>query len=189
MLPAQIVLVRHGQSAYNLENRLQGQADPPLTERGREEARALAGYLRGFDPEYVVCSDLQRARETAALIGYPEARPDAVFREIDVGEWQGRPLSDFPDGSQPSWRGGPLVPPGGETFQQLMERVGAAIDRLAERGGQWLVVCHGGVVRAALSHLTAADPQSIAGPENGSVTVLRPPRLLLYGWTPGASWS
>ena len=51
------------------------------------------------------------------------------------------------------------------------------------------MICHGGVVRAALSHLTGADPQAIAGPENGSVTVLRPPRLAVYGWTPGGSWS
>ena len=105
MLSAQIVLVRHGQSAYNLQGRLQGQADPPLSDQGRAEATALATVFRGFDPARVVTSDLERARETAALIGFPDATPDAAWREIDVGEWSGRVLSSFPEQAEMSWRG------------------------------------------------------------------------------------
>jgi probable phosphoglycerate mutase len=61
------------------------------------------------------------------------------------------------------------------------------VDELVAAGGSWLVICHGGVVRAALSHVTGADPQRVAGPPNASVTVVRtgsPARLETYGWTP-----
>jgi glucosyl-3-phosphoglycerate phosphatase len=182
-----ILLVRHGESTYNAEARLQGQADPPLSERGREEARVLARSLNGISPDRVISSDLVRARETAALLGHPHAATDARLREIDVGQWQGRPLSDFPGGSEPSWRGGPLTPPGGESWGQLVERVGAAVDELIAAGGSWLVIAHGGVVRAAVTHLTGADSQRLAGPANCSVTVVAGGRLLGYAWTPQLS--
>src|SRR4051794_32096358 len=190
MLPARLILVRHGQSTYNAQARLQGQADPPLSDAGRAEAKLLKPALPPFEPDRVVTSDLNRARETADLLGYPDARLDARFREIDVGAWAGRALSDFPSGSQTAWRGGPVKAPDGESWTDLQARVGGALDELIAAGGTWLVVCHGGVVRAALSHVTGADPQRIAGPGNASVTVIRaqsPPQLEAYGWVPTMS--
>ena len=182
-----LFLVRHGESTYNAEGLLQGQADPPLSPRGRAEAEALARALDGSAPPHVIASDLVRARETAALLGHPKAPTDARLREIDVGEWAGRPISDFPPGSEPSWRGGPLVPPGGEPWPELVRRVGAVVDELLADGGAWLVVAHGGVVRAAVVHLTGADARSLAGPANASVTVLEGRRLRAYAWTPQLS--
>ena len=82
MLSARLLLVRHGQSTYNAQARLQGQADPPLSDAGRREAELLEPALARFPEDRVVTSDLRRARETAALLGYPEARPDARWREI-----------------------------------------------------------------------------------------------------------
>ncbi|HWK28836.1 MAG TPA: histidine phosphatase family protein [Solirubrobacter sp.] len=183
MLSARLVLVRHGQSTYNAQARLQGQADPPLSAAGRAEAERLRPSLPPF--AQVVTSDLQRARETAALLGYPDARTDVRLREIDVGAWEGRPLADFPDTTEMVWRGGPRRAPDGEAWEDLRARVGAVVDELVAAGGTWLVVCHGGVVRAALSHVTDADPQRVAGPPNASVTVIRaasPPLLETYGW-------
>jgi probable phosphoglycerate mutase len=188
MLPARLVLVRHGQSTYNAQQRLQGQADPPLSDAGRDEARALARVLPAFSQ--AVTSDLVRASETASLLGYPDAEPDARWREIALGEWQGASLADFADETEYAWRGGSLTPDGGESWLAFVERVGGAVDDLVARGGTWLVVCHGGVVRAALSHVTGADPRTIAGPANTSVTVVRTgprPRLERYAWTPGLS--
>jgi glucosyl-3-phosphoglycerate phosphatase len=187
MLSARIVLVRHGQSTWNAEGRLQGQADPPLSELGRREAAALAPVLRGFAAERVLTSDLRRARETAAELGHPEAAPDPVWREIDVGEWAGRMLADLPAGPDPSWRGGDLLPPGGERWEELEARVADAVDGLVARGGEWLVVTHGGVIRAAVAYVTGADAQRIAGPGNASVTVVEPERLLAFGWTPNGA--
>jgi probable phosphoglycerate mutase len=182
-----LLLVRHGESTYNADGLLQGQADPPLSPRGRAEAEALARALDGAAPKRVIASDLVRARETAALLGHPDAQTDVRLREINVGEWAGRPISEFPSGSEPSWRGGPLVPPGGEAWPELVARVGGVIDELLAGGGSWLVVAHGGVVRAAVVHLTGADARQLAGPANASVTVLTGRRLLAYAWTPQLS--
>src|SRR3954454_18111580 len=110
MLSARLVLVRHGQSTYNAQQRLQVQADPPLSEDGRAEARALAGALPAF--AQVVTSDLARASETAALLGYPDAQRDHRWREIALGEWQGRSLTEFEDETEYAWRGGSLTPKG-----------------------------------------------------------------------------
>ena len=190
MLSARLLLIRHGQSTYNAEGRLQGQADPPLSDAGRAEAERLKPFLPRF--EQVVTSDLVRASETAAILGYPEARRDVRWREIDVGEWSGRSIPQLRDQWDASWRGGSVTPPGGETWAQLQARVGGAVDELVAAGGDWLVICHGGVVRAAIAHVTGADATRIAGPANASATVLRigsPPRLETYGWTPDLSAS
>lgn len=184
MLSARIVLVRHGQSTWNAEGRLQGQADPPLSQLGRREAVALRGLLTGFPAERVLSSDLRRTRETAAALGHPEATPDPVWREIDVGEWAGRLLADLPAGPEPSWRGGDLLPPGGERWDELVARVADALEALMAESGDWLVVTHGGVIRAAVSSVTGASGHRMAGPPNASVTVLEPGGLVTYGWTP-----
>jgi probable phosphoglycerate mutase len=187
MLSARLILVRHGQSTHNAQARLQGQSDPELSETGRAEAQLLRSLFTGFPPERVITSDLRRAAETAAIIGFPDARRDARFREIDVGSWAGRPLSDFPDEALTAWRGGELHAEDGESWPDLQERVGGALDELLAAGDTWVIVCHGGVVRAALSHVTGADPRRVAGPANASLTIMRagePPRLEAYAWTP-----
>src|SRR4051794_9634256 len=132
MLSARLVLIRHGQSTYNAQGRLQGQADPPLSDAGREEAERLKPCLPRF--ERVITSDLVRASETAALLGYPDAVRDARWREIDLGEWAGRRIAEF-DESQAAWRGGPLNPPGGESWAEFRARVGGAVDELVAGGG------------------------------------------------------
>ena len=179
-----LLLVRHGESTWNADGRLQGQSDPPLSERGRRESVALRPLLDGFPPGRVVTSDLARARETAALLGHPDAVPDARWREIDVGEWAGRPLAELPGGSEPSWRAGPVVPPGGESWEELAARVADGIDELVAAGGPWLVIAHGGVVRAGAAYVSGGDARRLAGPANASVTVLARERLLRYAWTP-----
>jgi probable phosphoglycerate mutase len=187
MLSARILLVRHGQSTHNAQARLQGQADPPLSDAGRAEAELLKAALPAFAPDRVVTSDLQRAAQTAELLGYPTARKDPRLREIDVGAWAGRPLSDFPAGPETAWRGGELHAPDGESWSRFLARVAGAFDELVATGESWLVVCHGGVVRAALSHVTGADPRRVAGPANASVTTVRltaGPQVESYGWVP-----
>src|SRR3954464_12954101 len=135
MLSARLILVRHGQSTHNAQARLQGQADPPLSDAGRAEAELLRPALPAFEDDRVVTSDLQRAAQTAALLGYPGARREPRLREIDVGAWEGRSLSDFPPGPETAWRGGPLKAPDGESWAELQSRVGQAIDELVAAGG------------------------------------------------------
>jgi probable phosphoglycerate mutase len=184
-----LILVRHGESTWNAEELLQGQLDPPLSERGREQSRALAGMLDGVPDDRIVCSDLTRARETAGLLGLRPARFDARWREIDVGEWGGRPAAeiDAHGGELTNWRGGPRTAPSGETWEDFSSRVAGAIDELIGAGGPWTVVCHGGCIRAAVAHVTGADALALGSPPNASATVFElgaRPRLLVYGSLP-----
>jgi broad specificity phosphatase PhoE len=178
-----LFLVRHGESAWNAEARLQGQADPPLSEAGRAQARALASWLAATVPRDAgaVVSDLQRARDTAELAGHPAAEVDADWRERGVGEWTGMLEAELPPGELRAFRDRDHVPPTGEAWPAFQARVGAAIDALDTRGGDWVVFTHGGCVRAAVAHLTGADPKTIAGPANASLTrfEIAPRRRLL----------
>ncbi len=106
--------------------------------------------------ERVVCSDLGRARRTAELLGLQPAAYDPAWREIDVGEWGGRSAAevDAEGDTLTNWRGGPRTAPSGETWAAFAARVSGAADALIAAGGSWLVVTHGGCIRAACAHVT-----------------------------------
>ena len=190
-VPDRLIIIRHGESTWNAEKRLQGQMDPPLSERGREQARALAAAadLSGFPPDHVICSDLSRARETAELLGVTPGRYDERWREIDIGEWGGRTAAeiDAQGGELTNWRGGPRTPPDGETWKAFAARVQQAADELLAAGGSWLIISHGGCVRVVCAHITGADHLHLGSPGNGSTTTFElgeRPQLLSYGWLP-----
>src|SRR5215213_8315703 len=168
-----LILVRHGESTWNAQERLQGQLDPPLSERGREQSRALAGLVDGVPADRVVSSDLGRARETAELMGLAPGRFDSRWREIDVGSWGGRTAAEIDaEGDElTNWRGGPRRAPDGEPWDAFAARVAGALDELIAAGGPWLVVCHGGCIRVAVAHVTGADALRLGSPPNGSTTV------------------
>ncbi|HET9740269.1 MAG TPA: histidine phosphatase family protein [Solirubrobacteraceae bacterium] len=187
--PRHLILVRHGESTWNAEERLQGQLDPPLSERGREQARALTATLNGLPDERVISSDLARARETAELLGLRPARFDPRWREIDVGAWAGRTAAEIDaEGDElTNWRGGPRRAPDGEPWDAFHARVSGAIDELLADGGPWVVICHGGCIRVAAAHLTGADHLRLGSPPNASTTVFETGsqvRLLVYGALP-----
>jgi broad specificity phosphatase PhoE len=187
--PDRLILVRHGESTWNAEERLQGQLDPPLSERGREQSRALARIVNRVPDERVVCSDLTRARETAELIGLHPGRFDPRWREIDVGSWGGKTAAEVDAAGEglTNWRGGPRRAPNGESWEAFSARIAGALDELVEAGGPWVVVCHGGCIRAAVAHVTRADALRLGSPPNASATVIAVggrPRLLVYGALP-----
>ena len=184
-----LIIVRHGESTWNAEERLQGQLDPPLSERGREQARALAGVVDGIPPDRVVCSDLGRARQTAELMGLQPGRFDERWREIDVGEWGGKTAAeiDAQGAELTNWRGGKRKAPDGESWADFTARVAGVADELIAAGGSWVVVSHGGCVRVVASHLTGADVLHLGSPPNASTSVFElgaRPRLLVYGALP-----
>jgi broad specificity phosphatase PhoE len=189
-----LILVRHGESTWNAEQRLQGQLDPPLSERGRAQARALEPLVAslGVPRERVIASDLARATETAELLGLEPAAFDPRWREIDVGAWGGRTAAeiDAQGDELTNWRGGPRTAPDGEPWDLFAARVMDALDDLLAQGGPWLVVCHGGCIRVATAHLTGADPLRLGSPPNGSLTAFGTSQeeaavLLQYGTLPG----
>jgi probable phosphoglycerate mutase len=181
------LLVRHGESAWNAERRLQGQADAPLSERGRAQGTRLRDVLRTLPVDAAVSSDLLRARETAALAGFADARADARWRELDLGAWSGRLEAEVAPEELAAFRRAALVPPGGESWPLFAARVAAAVEELGRAGGTSAVFTHGGCVRAAVAHVTGARPETVAGPVNTSLTLveLAPRRrLLTFNWSP-----
>ncbi len=156
-----ILLARHGETAENKERRFQGQKDVPLNETGREQARALATSLAGEGVVAIYASPLVRALETARIVGAAlglEPRADDRLKEVDVGDWQDRLKPDLEREEPEAWArflaGGPDWRfPGGESLQEQQDRVIAAlVDVTQARQLPALVVCHRGVIRAALAH-------------------------------------
>jgi probable phosphoglycerate mutase len=191
-----LLLVRHGQSEWNAARRLQGQADIALSDLGHAQAAALAPVIAGFAPGRAVTSDLRRARDTAAELGFPQARLEPTLREHDVGEWEGRHIPEIVAENAEAyagWRAGSHTPVGGEPWARFTRRVTDAIRAEAKRGAceNILVVCHGGVVRALLHGLLGLAPSSLIPVAPASLTTLRlvgaerPPRLELFNYRPG----
>jgi broad specificity phosphatase PhoE len=158
---ARLLLIRHGQSAWNAEGRWQGWADPPLSAEGEVQALAAAERLRDEGLTAVVSSDLQRARHTAELIAgrldLPLLDPVPDLRERHIGDWSGLTTVEIEQGWPgwlALWRAGELErPPNGESRQELTARVIGALERLAEDDGCILVVTHGGVIHLVQDHL------------------------------------
>ena len=180
---SRLLLIRHGESTWNAEHRLQGQADPPLSPLGREQAAALVPFLDGL-PARALSSDLTRAVQTAELLGLAGVPADARWREIDIGDWAGHTLDELDPEDVAAWQRGEIAPPNAETFAELQARVAGAVDEL--HGEDAVIVTHGGCVRAATAHLTGADPRRLAPPANASLTVIEygdRTRLHAYGVT------
>ena len=170
-----LLLVRHGETTWNSDRRLQGQEDIPLSARGIEQARSLAPHVRAFAPQTVVASDLQRAKQTAEALGYGDGRLDERLREAHLGDWVGLSAADLLStdaASYQAWRQGTLTPPGGESFDELIERVRAALWELRSEPGPILVATHGGVIRAALALLLGLYPDRIVPVSPASLTII-----------------
>jgi broad specificity phosphatase PhoE len=149
-----ILLVRHGETDWNLERRVQGHTDRPLNETGRAQARALADELAAEQIDVIYSSDLIRAHETARIVAERkglDVTAVAELRERDFGTWEGLTDDDvfarFPDAHHRAWGDA-------ETKGEMAERVLEALRRiaLAHGDGRVLAVSHGGPLRAVLGH-------------------------------------
>lgn len=160
-------MVRHGETVWNQRKRLQGQIDEPLAPEGIAQAKALAPFFANeAAPQWVGTSDLSRAANTAALLGFPDAVRDARFREINVGSWGGRSIAELGalEGEvYAKWRQGVFTPPGGESWPDFTNRIRTALMAVVATGHEKiLVVAHGGVIRAAVEILLNVTPSKLA---------------------------
>ncbi len=158
-----VLLVRHGETSWNQENRWQGQADTPLSQTGYDQARQLARRFQheGRLVQAIYTSDLRRARDTAGVLGQALGlRPTeaTAWREMDIGTWSGLTTAEVAARHAEEWerlrQGEDLPRGGGETFAQFQGRLVQSSQQFIRdhRGEQIIVVTHGGAVRAFLLH-------------------------------------
>jgi broad specificity phosphatase PhoE len=155
-----LYLIRHGRTAWNSTDRLQGWADEPLDAVGQAQAGALARWLHAVPFEAIYSSPLRRASQTAETVAGPHGLPacyDDRLRERNVGDWTGLTLDEaraqFPDRFAADWR--EAGAPGGEGQLALTARVAAALGDIvaAHPESTVAVVSHGGSLSAGLAHL------------------------------------
>jgi broad specificity phosphatase PhoE len=164
-----IWLARHGETDANAEGRVQGSLDPPLNDRGREQARELAEQVKPLGINALYTSQLERARETAEIVGEAlglEPRVDPRFAESFRGEWEGRLIAEIVDEDPDGWEGSLAIEPGfrfpgGESLEEHGARVEAGLADVARGPLPALVICHGGSIRRVIAarrphELTAA---------------------------------
>ncbi|MEQ1942139.1 histidine phosphatase family protein [Mesorhizobium sp. VNQ89] len=158
-MPPLCYFVRHGQTGWNAELRLQGQADTDITELGRRQAarngQCLAGLVEDPAAFDFVASPLKRTRETMEIVrtemGLPERgyRVDSRLMEVHFGDWQGYTYAEL-EAMRPGSTAARLsdkwgfVAPGGESYQMLLDRVRPWFETLDR---QTVCVTHGGVIR------------------------------------------
>jgi broad specificity phosphatase PhoE len=136
-----LLLVRHGETDWNAEGRLQGHSDRPLNDHGRRQAKDLADRLAGESIDAIYASDLARAKETAEIVGQRLGLPvvvDADLREKNWGNWEGLTGDERLN-----------VEYVGETTEEHRERMLRAVERIRERhpDQRIVVVTHGGSLR------------------------------------------
>ena len=185
-----ILAIRHGETAWNVDTRIQGHLDIPLNEVGLRQARHLAQALAQHEAIHAIyASDLSRAHTTANAIAQATTQSvtaHAGLRERHFGQFQGRTFSEIeaelPEHAlhwrkrTPEW-----VPPGGgESLLMLRERILKTVDELAARhtGQQIVMVAHGGVMDILYRAATRLDLQA---PRTWQLTNTAVNRLL---WTP-----
>ena len=159
----QLVLVRHAETEWNRDRRIQGHTDIGLSPQGYEQARRLAWRLAGEPIRAVYASDLSRALQTAeplaAALGLP-VRTTPLLREVSFGAWEGLTISEveagWPD-EYAAWRQDSVRsrPPQGEQIEELQRRTLAAVAEIvsAYPGESVAVVAHGGSVKSILCGL------------------------------------
>jgi len=163
MTPLRLLLARHGETDWNRSGHYQGHADIPLNDLGRTQARALAERLAGEAIDAIYASDLQRAAETARIVGERlglEPRLDAAWREMNVGSMTGVLHTEAPprlrEFISAAARSEDPVAPGAETYTQLERRIKRAFEGIAEETA--LVVGHGGTLKVLISMLIGLPP-------------------------------
>ena len=197
MEATRLLAIRHGETAWNVDTRIQGHLDIPLNERGRWQAERLARARAARDPiDAIYSSDLQRAHDTARAIADATGAPlltHAGLRERGFGLFEGKTYVEieqtWPQESQrwrqrdPQW-----APQGGESLLQVRERITRTLHELAARhpGQQIVLVAHGGVMDQLYRVATGQELQAPRTWQLGNTAVNRllwtPQGLSLIGW-------
>lgn len=182
--PLELWLVRHGETTWNASRRYQGQSESDLSPLGREQATSARRRLHGIAFRGAFASDLRRAVQTAKIILAGEDVPlvaSRLIRELHFGCFEGLTIEQIRDTYPEEYRAwaadlSAVAPPGGETLRQQCDRAGEFLAGLTREngGGRYLVVAHGGSIRALLFEALGIDLRLYwrVAVANASLTVL-----------------
>jgi probable phosphoglycerate mutase len=200
-----ILLVRHGETTFNVEGRLPGQLPGvPLTDEGRRQAHQAAVALAAMPLSAVISSPLDRARDTAEILARGwgvSVRLDNRLKDTDVRRWAGKKIADVAR-DDPLWKAfveRPTEPPdGAESLTDVQARSVAVVDdvlRAPELGNYIAIVAHADVVKLIVAHFAGIALHGVRYLHiaNASITALavtgdEPPHVLALNWTPAPGW-
>jgi probable phosphoglycerate mutase len=181
-MQTEFILIRHGETIWNVERRFQGQQDSPLTMLGRAQAEAVATYVRAYAPTALYSSDLTRTLQTAQPMAHATGLtvvPEPALRERNLGIFEGLTQAEIEpryaqDYARYVAREPEYVIPSGESLQQLSQRSMEIMERLARRhpGERVAIVSHGKLLNTFLRQLHGIPlhhPSHFAVP-NGSIS-------------------
>ena len=180
-----LLLIRHGQTEWNRDRRIQGNGDSPLTERGQAQAQAAANALARFDVAALYASDAGRALQTSEPIANATGhRPqtDIRLRERHYGLFEGKTYEDLRRNhtellDEYLKRDPDFIVPGGESLAQVQARTVAACTEIAQRhtGQHVAIVAHGGTIRAFARYVLGVPLPVVwrAQISNGALTIVR----------------
>ena len=162
-----LYIVRHGQTVWNSENRMQGRMDSPLSQVGQAQAETNGVLLAGEGVTHLISSPLGRTRQTAALVNKHTEVPlefDDALMERDVGEWGGLTVDEIAPRYPESWQARAddpynFRPPGGENVPDMIDRVAPFLAEVVRHPSQRVgLVTHGALTRAILAWLLDLAP-------------------------------
>jgi broad specificity phosphatase PhoE len=172
----EVVLVRHGETEWSRAGRHTGRTDVPLTEQGRRQAEAVGAALRDRDFALVLTSPLGRALETCRLAGFGErAKSRDELMEWDYGAYEGRTTAEVRE-ERPGWTLWRDGVPGGETIEQVGQRVDRVLDEIRALDGEALLFAHGHVLRVLTARWLELEPDA------GRLFALDPATLSMLGY-------
>lgn len=181
----ELYLIRHGESNWNRIDRVQGQSNPHLSKKGKEQAEAVAERLKTLKFSFLYSSHLARAYQTAEAISSKTGLPikvDPNLSEMHLGEWEGKYGKTLWKENETfrEWfkKTAEISPPLGETLFQFRDRIDSAFSKLIasqqsqERG---IVVTHSGAISVWLAHLLSMDFNKIWSipTSNASITICK----------------
>ncbi len=156
-----LALLRHGDTDWSLEKRIQGRMDRPLCESGMQKLDGLR-MPHEFERYRILSSTLSRCRQTAEALQLSSIEEDSRLAEMHWGQWEGRRIGDLRAELGPAMeanekRGLDFNPPGGESPRKVLARVSTLLSDIAEGGRATLAISHRGVIRAILAAATGWD--------------------------------
>ena len=179
----EVFLVRHGQTAWNVGGRFQGQSDVPLSAEGRAQAALVAARFPADRLDMIYASDLMRAVDTGRAIadrlGAPMETTEKL-REMFFGQWEGLTYDEivagWPDAG-PLFFEAPdaLIPPDGETFQMVQDRAAPFLEDVVRKhaGESIVLVAHGAIIRTLVAHMLGMPMRNVWRTRQGNTGVSR----------------